>query len=340
MKAEDEMMNGAKELRYYYEELATPKSYKNFEKKYYDFLTKVEENNVDYKKSEGFYIDPDGVTEFYNHLTCFLNHQEKKYKKSYLFMPPKAAPLTTTKITVIQNGEMLFRLTSDQFGFSADKRIYKYNNDKYNYYKCYYGKYPLANLLFLTQGEDQTKREEIKKQIARYVKNTRTIGGSFLWPVPPKGRCNCIYNTSRGIGSYLEDRVDLTLLEIKHALDGSYDKGEHTSDILYRQYQNGKRYIKEWLKHFDSFDSYVEYFMLEDFVEKKDGKYVPINIINGEPLNDDYLKKYREQYKKSSLQNLTEKEIRAMLEYLEKKILERSAKMENIIKLYYEENHG
>ena len=29
---------------------------------------------------------------------------------------------------------------------------------------------------------------------------------------------------SRGVGSYIEDRVDLTLLEIKHALDGEYHK--------------------------------------------------------------------------------------------------------------------
>lgn len=341
-------MNNLKELSFYYEKQGVP----NFENDYYDFLLKTEENNGDCTSLKNVYIDPDNVTSvgktgFYNHLTCFLNHQEKKYKNNYFFLPPKKALLTTleekekckdkmdnTKITVVQSdsGKALFRLTSDQLGFSASEEIYGNSNNS--------DKYPLVNLFHLSQKENQKRRGEIRELIVQYVKNTRTIGGSFLWPVPPKGGCNCFYNTIRGVSSYLEDRVDLTLLEIKHALDGSYDKGEHTSDILYRQYQNGKRYIKEWLKHFDSFDSYVEYFMLEDFVEKKDGKYVPINIINDEPLSDDYLKKYREQYKKFSLQNLTEKEIRVMLEYLEKKILERSARMENIIKLYYKENHG
>lgn len=41
---------------------------------------------------------------------------------------------------------------------------------------------------------------------------------------------------SRGVGSYIEDRVDLTLLEIKHALDGEYHKSQHKDDILYALY--------------------------------------------------------------------------------------------------------
>lgn len=341
-------MNDTKELSYYYEELAASQSLKNFEKEYYDFLTKAEKNKADYKYSEGSYIDPDDCnsvkeTGFYNHLTCFLNHQEKKYKKNYFFLPPEEALLTTTeekdnykdkidekKITVIQNGEARFRLTSDQFGFSANETIYNRN------------KYPLANLLRLSQNEGQTKQEEIKERIVRYVKNTRTIGGSFLWPVPPKGKGmrRCGYNIYRGSCSYLEDRVDLTLLEVKHALDGSYDKGGHTSDILYNQYKNEKTYMKEWMEHFDSFDNYVKYFVLEPFVKREDGQYMPINIINGEPLNDDDLKAYTKRHKRRFMQNLAADEIDAMLERLESMILARSAKMENVIKSYYEEKHG
>lgn len=335
-------MNDTKELSYYYEELGASKSFKDFEKHYYDFLTKTEDNKADYKYSEGSYIDPDDcesvkITGFYNHLTCFLNHQEKKYKNSYLFLPPNEAPLTTTKekdiyedklddkkITVIQNGEVLFRLTSDQFGFSAKETIYKSN------------KYPLANLLRLSQNENQNKQKEIKELIARYVKNTRTMGGSFLWSIPPKekGTRKCYYNIKRG--KCLEDRVDLTLLEIKHALDGSYDNGEFTSDTLYNEYRNEKTYMKQWLKNFDSFDEYVEYFMFEPFVKDS----IPINIVNGEPLNEDYIKKNREQYNMQHVQNLAAEEIRAMLERLESMILKRSVNMENVIKTYYEESHG
>lgn len=328
MRREEETM-----ISYYYELDAS----KSFENDYNVFLEKVEENKATYKDSEGSYIDPDcvgdvGKTEFYNHLTCFLNHQEREYKeyeKRYRFLPPSEAPRTTPKekdnecidkkkITVIPNdeNEKPFRLTSDQFGFSAKETIYNSNQ------------YPLANLLRLSQNKGSKEREKVKERITRYVINTRTIGGSFLWPVYPQGQYYCNYNIVRG--RWLEDRVDLTLLEIKHALDRSYDKGEHTSDILYKQYQNEKRHMKTWLDHFETFDEYVKYFMLEPFV--KDG--MPINIINDKPLDDDYIKNYKEQYKRWHLQNLTAEEICGVLVRLEIKILKRSENMEKVIKQY------
>lgn len=328
-------MNDTIKLSYYYELEAS----ESFEKDYYDFLSKAEQNKADYKDSEGSYIDPDSKddvkkTRFYNHLTYFLKHQEEKYNKSYSFLPPSEAPLTTLKeqdiykgkldekkITVIQDGKPLFRLTSDQFGFSAAESIY--DNIKY----------PLPKLLRSYQNKGLEERDKVKERITWYVINTRTIGGSFLWPVYPQGQYYCNYNTVRG--RRLEDRVDLTLLEIKHALDGSYDRGEHTSDILYKQYQNEKRHIKVWLKHFDSFEEYIEYFMLKPFV--KDG--MPINIINGKPLDDDYIKNYKEQFKRRHLQNLKAEEICGMLDRLEGMILERSENMENVIKQYIKENH-
>lgn len=293
---------------------------------------KVEKNEADYKDSEGSYIDPDSVSDvnksnFYNHLTCFLNHQEEKYKKSYLFLPPSKAPMTTSekidddmydkldekKIVVTQSRKVLFRLTSDQFGFSATET--KYNDNRY----------PLTNLLRLYQNSEPEERDKVKKRITQYVKNTRTIGGSFLWPVPPKGKRNCNYNQQRGVRNYLEDRVDLTLLEIKHALEGRYDNGEYASDMLYNQYRSEKTHIKTWLEHFGTFPEYVEYFMLEPFIAE-DGW--PINIVNGEPLNDNYIENYREH----RLQDLSAEKLCDMLKRLECMILNRSKKMENVIK--------
>lgn len=290
--------------------------------------------------SSGFYIDPDcradvNKTAFYNHLTYFLINQEKKYGNSYSFLPPKCSILTKQdekdnmyidnyKITVIQDNKAIFRLTSDQFGFSATEESYSNN------------KYPLTKLLHLYQKKELTEQEKVKKLITKYVKNTRTIGGSFLWPLPPEGRRKCNYNTQRGIKGYLEDRVDLTLLEIKHALDKSYDKNQHTSDILYDEYMNEKTHIQEWFKHFDSFDRYVEYFMLDSFV--KNG--MPINILNGEPIDEYDIKNYKEQYqntKKGQLQNLTGEEIITMLSNLESMIVKRSKNIENAIKQYIRE---
>lgn len=332
---EDRIMNERINLRYYYE----IESSNSFEKDYYDFLTKVEQNKADYKYSEGSYIDPDSVNDvnkvsFYNHLTCFLNHQEKENKKNYCFLSPDDAPLTKQEkeydrykdkhdksiIIVMQDDNVLFRLKSDQFGFSAAETIY--SSDKY----------PLAKLLRLYQNSGSEERDKVKERITQYVKNTRTIGGSFLWPVPPQGRRDFYYNRLRG--KHLEDRMDLTLLEIKHVLDDKNEK--HTSDILYNQYQNKKTYMKIWLKHFDSFDQYVKYFMLQPFIAENG---MPINIIDGKPLSEEYIKEYREQFKGQHLQTLTAEEICAMLKRLENMILERSENMENVIEPYYEENH-
>lgn len=334
---EDRIMNERINLRYYYE----IESLNSFEKDYYDFLTKVEQNKADYKYSEGSYIDPDSVNDvnkvsFYNHLTCFLNHQEKENKKNYCFLSPDDAPLTKQEkeydrykdkhdksiITVMQDDNVLFRLKSDQFGFSAAET--KYDNNKY----------PLAKLLRLCQNSESEEQDKVKKRITQYVKNTRTIGGSFLWPVPLEGNRDFCYNRLRG--RWLEDRVDLTLLEIKHALEGRYDNGEYASDMLYNQYRNEKLHIKTWLEHFGTFPEYVEYFMLEPFVKDD----MPINIIDGEPLHEDYIIEYRKKYNRQHIQTLTAKEICDMLERLERMILKRSEKMENVIKPYYEENNG
>lgn len=328
-------------LRYYYELEAS----ESFEEVYFHFLKKVEQNEARYKNLEGSYIDPDSVSDvkkisFYNHLTCFLNHQENylEKKEKFFFVPPSEARLTKQEkeynqykdkqdesiITVIQDNKIQFRLKSDQFGFSAAET--KYVNNKY----------PLAKLLRLCQNSESEEQDKVKKRITQYVKNTRTIGGSFLWPVPLEGNRDFCYNRLRG--RWLEDRVDLTLLEIKHALEGRYDNGECASDMLYNQYRNEKTHIKTWLEHFGTFPEYVEYFMLEPFIAENG---MPINIIDGKPLNEDYIKEYREQYKRQHLKNLEEaEEICAMLRPLEIMILKRSKRMEDVIKPYYEENHG
>ena len=152
------------------------------------------------------YIDPDctadvGKTEFYNDLTDFLNEREKsciEQEKRYLYLPPLDArgtekwlenhkewrgltdKMDEKKIAVLKEGEQngewqfCFCLTSDQFGFSAAESIYE---------KKDYERYPLASLLYSCREKCEAKQKEIIGRITEYVKNTRTIGGSFLWPV-------------------------------------------------------------------------------------------------------------------------------------------------------------
>ena len=93
-----------------------------------------------------------------------------------------------------QNDELLFRLTSDQFGFSGDEYVYQQS----------YGhlKYPLARINYLSKNESIDERKRILNKLINYVKNTRTLGGSFIWPTPKKseGFRNSKYNMSRGVG--------------------------------------------------------------------------------------------------------------------------------------------
>lgn len=91
----------------------------------------------------------------------------------------------------------------------------------------------------------------------------------------------------RGVNSYIEDRVDLTLLEIQAFYDliqsGEWDrffaeqrqKGKCESLVINssKDWEN----IKEWLNHFGSFENYVDFFAFHAFVDVKDG-YKVIDI--------------------------------------------------------------
>lgn len=314
-----------------------PKYYEpdNFEDSYRTFLEKALSNNL--KNNGSDYIDPDGgsVPDFYDDLACFLNGRENdciEEKERYSFSSPLLSGYS--KISVVRNNEKLFGLTSDQFGFRADEEIYEENNRH---------KYPLSRLLHFYKGQKKEEQEKIINRITEYVKNTRTIGGSFLWPFyyvekcgKKSGKCYysemCYYNTVRGVGSYLEDRVDLTLEDIKRSYNGkpAFKKDND---------------MKEWLSHFGSFRIFVEYFMLEPFCEKvsanngkEDYDYVPINIIDGKKIDEGGIDEYAKRGNgKWDVQNLEKEAILNMLDRLEGMILIRTANMERVIELYREE---
>ena len=337
-----------------------PKYYESehFEDCYSSFL----EGNL----SNGYYsyIDPDcvedvGKTDFYNDLTDFLNEREEscieKEEDRYLYLPPLDAPKTAKwledhgkwrglkdkmdakKIAVVlqKNGERQFCLTSDQFGFSAFEGIYGKEN---------YERYPLAKLLYSCRGKCEEERKEVIGRITEYVKNTRTLGGSFLWPVHQEGNNAraCMYNLRRGVGNYLEDRVDLTLREVKHALDCAveqkcgYNYKEYEKfDILYDYYdyhEKDEMHLKKWLEHFGTFTNFIEYFMLEPFCKKMQTaegsyEYIPINIIDGREIEQEK----GEIRNIVKVRNLREEEILNMLNRLEGMILVRTANMERAI---------
>ena len=70
----------------------------------------------------------------------------------------------------------------------------------------------MSRYLEMQKNKSDKDTDAVAEFLANYVYTTRTLGGSFLWPETLWKD----YNKSRGNGNYIEDRVDLTLLEIKH----------------------------------------------------------------------------------------------------------------------------
>lgn len=263
------------------------------------------------------YIDPDGKknTDFYSALSDFLNAASCEHRKDLLF---KTNGLSKKGIMVYRKKDKkeYFTIQSDQLGFSAVPWIY------------FSTQYPLSRYF------EMQKNEEAAKFLTDYVLATRTLGGSFLWPESwYKG-----YNMNRGNGRYIEDRVDLTLLEIKHYFEyrdlDDKKKFKYRRDILF------SRYIipdaQTWFGFFDSFEDYVDFFMFNDFVDKdkQTKEYTPINILTGKAFETDY-----PGYKTNTLKEIEdEKQLKAMLDLVMRKVKTRSENMEKLIAKYKQTN--
>lgn len=279
------------------------------------------------------YIDPDGKenTDFYSALSNFLNASRisRKNNKILSFEANEAPYGMITVHYKGQNGkEYGFTLHSDQLGFSAVPCIYFRNN------------YPLSRYLEMQKNKlDKLKNKSdkapdaIAEFLANYVYTTRTIGGSFLWPES----WYKAYNMSRGNGSYIEDRVDLTLLEIKHIYKFRELENQliYGKDHLFKRYKN--QYADKWFGFFDSFEDYVDFFMFNDFVDdiSTNGKkeYMPINILTGKRFKTDY-----PGYEMDTLKDIKEYKLKEMLERVRDMVAKRTKKMEDLINEYKQTN--
>lgn len=279
------------------------------------------------------YIDPDNKKneEFYRELSNFLNVSRisRKNNKILSFEANEAPYGMITVHYKGQNGkEYGFRLHSDQLGFSAVPCIYFRNN------------YPLSRYLEMQKNKLDKRKNKSNKAtdavadfLAGYVYTTRTLGGSFLWPES----WYKAYNMSRGNGSYIEDRVDLTLLEIKHIYKFRELENQliYGKDHLLKQYKN--QYADKWFGFFDSFEDYVDFFMFNDFVEdiSTNGKkeYMPINILTGKRFKTDY-----PGYEMDTLKDIKEYKLKEMLERVRDMVANRTKKMEDLINEYNQTN--
>lgn len=263
------------------------------------------------------YMNPDKKEsiDFYNDLSDFLNAASCEHRKDLLF---KANGLSKKGIMVYRKKDKkeYFTIQSDQLGFSAVPWIY------------FSTKYPLSRYF------EMQKNEEAAKFLTDYVLATRTLGGSFLWPESLYKD----YNPGRGRAK-IEDRVDLTLLEIKHYFEyrelDDKKKFKYSGDILFSRYKFLD--TQTWFGFFDSFEDYVDFFLFNGFVKEinKNGKkeYMPINILTGDPFEKDYL-----NYEKDVLKVLEEDKLKAMLDLVMRKVKTRSEDMEKLIAKYDQTN--
>lgn len=295
-----------------------------------ELLTKLNKSGdivYDVCKSEcKIYNDPDGKEneKFYRALSDFLNASRisRKNNKILSFEANEDPHGMITVYYKNQNGKKHgFTLHSDQLGFSAVPCTYFKQN------------YPLSRYLEMQRNKSENDQAKAADFLTKYVYTTRTLGGSFLWPES----WHRDYNMGRGNGSYIEDRVDLTLLEIKHIYE--FRKLEsllpYSRDLLFNRHKN--QYADKWFGFFDSFEDYVDFFLFNGFVKEinKNGKkeYMPINILTGDPFEKDYL-----NYEKDVLKVLEEDKLKAMLDLVMRKVKTRSEDMEKLIAKYDQTN--
>ena len=297
----------------------------------YEFVKKYAEWIENPRQGECPYSDPDEVnnninyvknSEFYKALTVFLKCSKKKIQESCDFVlefkePTDLEDKSRKKpgdrtITVQKDENDYLYLTSYQFWFSA------ISNENQTWSPLMY---PYAIYERCYKGD--------KSLIGDTIWYTRTIGGSFLWPKADQKGWSSLYNTNRGVNSYIEDRVDLTLYEIKEYLDyrnkrkQGLDKEKPINNLLFNVIEDAEKKeasacknckdkdecdkdkchkvegneLQKWFSLFENFETYVKIFGFYDFVNKEDDEYYPKDIFTGKSITKDNISEYREKGK-------------------------------------------
>ena len=216
----------------------------------------------------GQYIDPDTTyrnieSPFYRKLTDFLMTRKNDDNWTYRFCSNYSKNNENPAGIWVNDSSSLnpiLYLRSDQFGFSAPQK----ENRAWN------RKYPYASYLNLG-GE--------KEFVTECIWDMRTLGGCFLWPIIHIGnQWKSVYNIHRGVSSYIEDRVDLSLYEIKIFYDLIEKYADESNQMISKRLTDegyillkysDKEEICNWLRHFKSFKGYVEFFCFRPFVDEQ-----------------------------------------------------------------------
>lgn len=312
------------------------------EEKYREYILNSIYNPLKRKEwDKSFCNDPDTThndfnSVFYRMIVKFLNIKDKKWRYSFIVEENKDWIRGYIQ-AYDENNKPILKLRSDQFGFSRPKaRTWgkKRNIKSKEKYKYPYTKY------LIDQSKDHNNITEDINIIIKIIKNTRSIGGSFLWPIiSQKGRLESIYNQKRGVGGYIDDRVDLTLFEIKKYYK-LLESGYNLKDI--RKIMNNEKYllmkyedyndIHIWLSHFEKFKEYVNFFCFNSDIDNSfviadsndEDEYQVINLITKSPIT--------KRITKERIYNMDSKNIEIMLTNLNQFVVNRSNKIENILK--------
>lgn len=261
------------------------------EKEYLEFLKWLRENKKMLKSVMGQYKDPDMYSDdLYDDLCKFLNKREKNFLHgSYEYVKSGRG------IEVYETGKKLMRLVSDQFGFSAPRIELNHIYDDYLVSEDFSGDYD---------------------SILNWIKSSRTLGGSFLWPKNKDGDIN----TARGGTNIyrknypLQDRVDLTLMEIKGFLDNDEESCLVISKVVKKCPELGV-----WLRHFGNFQTFSKFFMFD----------VSGFVKNGEVVKLEHMEDKTKE--KDNIYELSQDEKKEMLDDLCRRIEKRSEEMEEAI---------
>ncbi|MDO5721929.1 MAG: hypothetical protein Q4P06_05230 [Actinomycetaceae bacterium] len=245
-----------------------------------------------------------------------------------------ASKIATLDITNPDEPELVFFLASDQLGFSAEPTTVfpKHKADKY----------PLGIAWLLAQDIGADEENRILARLTDYVHCTRTLGGAFLWPTDDLTNGKCQYNVSRGVRSSIEDRVDLTLLEIKHYLDdrNNYDSKFGQKECLGTKAGNVIR--EKWLCRFGTFQEYVDFMIFGAFVDEENSELMPFSIFGKFPVEYPDRKQIQQMYKEydaTQYEPAEEKEqaeqllqsIEGTLARVESRVMKRTRAMEDYL---------
>lgn len=261
--------------------------------------------------------------EFYVDLCNYLSKKAYEYNMSISF---EMDAENSVPGIVFKDGVNSFPLKSDQLAFSFWGTASKDN--KHPYGILYNNTKDVGDYVF----------------IAECLYDTRTLGCSFLWPMVSDENglwnSNPKYNTDRGIRCYIEDRVDLTLWEIKEAYDYLQNGTNYQGNKLISEIKNNRN-MKIWLNLFGSFEKYVDYFSFKTYVVDVDGEYIPIDIVASDVKNNlikklthnhvKELREFKNYGKTKEIQSLkSSEELKRVLENVRLLTLCRSREMEDI----------